>query len=151
MSTEPQTIAPDARPPAAEPPRGDPSLAELMRRLSDQSTLLVRQELDLAKAELVQKGKQAGLGAGMFGGAAVFGLYAVGALTAALILALSLAVVGWLAALIVTVLYAAIAGVLSLVGRSKVRQGVPPVPERAVESVKEDVQAAKLRAKEGRR
>ena len=151
MSTEPQTIAPDASPPAAEPPRGDPSLAELMRRLSDQSTLLVRQELDLAKAELVQKGKQAGLGAGMFGGAAVFGLYAVGALTAALILALSLAVVGWLAALIVTVLYAAIAGVLSLVGRSKVRQGVPPVPERAVESVKEDVQAAKLRAKEGRR
>ena len=151
MSTEPQTIAPDARPPAAEPPRGDPSLAELMRRLSDQSTLLVRQELDLAKAELAEKGKQAGLGAGMFGGAAVFGLYAVGALTAALILALSLAVVGWLAALIVTVLYAAIAGVLALVGRSKVRQGVPPVPERAVESVKEDVQAAKLRAKEGRR
>ena len=150
MSTEPQTIAPDARPPAGEPPRGDPSLAELMRRLSDQSTLLVRQELDLAKAELTQKGKQAGLGAGLFGGAAVFGLYAVGALTAALILALSLAVVGWLAALIVTVLYAAIAGVLALIGRSKVRKGVPPVPERAVESVKEDVQATKLRAKEGR-
>ena len=86
----------------------------------------------------------------MFGGAAVFGLYAVGALTATLILALSLAVAGWLAALIVTLLYAAIAGVLALVGKSRVRKGVPPVPERAVESVKEDVQVAKLRVKEGR-
>ncbi len=121
-----------------------------MRRLSDQSTLLVRQELDLAKAELAEKGKQAGIGAGMFGGAAVFGLYAVGALTATLILALSLAVAGWLAALIVTLLYAATAGVLALVGKSMVRKGVPPVPERAVESVKEDVQVAKLRVKEGR-
>ena len=121
-----------------------------MRRLSDQSTLLVRQELDLAKAELAQKGKQAGVGAGLFGGAAVFGLYAVGALTATLILALSLAVAGWLAALIVTVLYAAIAGVLALAGKSRVQKGVPPVPERAVQSVKADVQVAKLRVKEGR-
>lgn len=150
MSTEPQTIAPAGHPPGGQPPLGDQSLAELMRRLSDQSTLLVRQELDLAKAELAEKGKQAGIGAGMFGGTAVFGLYAVGALTATLILALSLAVAGWLAALIVTVLYAAIAGVLALLGKARVQKGVPPVPERAVESVKEDVQIAKLRVKEGR-
>lgn len=150
MSTEPQTIPPASRPNGGQPPLGDKSLAELTRRLTDQSTLLVRQELDLAKAELAEKGKQAGIGAGMFGGTAVFGLYAVGALTATLILALSLAVAGWLAALIVTVLYAAIAGVLALIGKSRVRKGVPPVPERAVESVKEDVQVAKLRLKEGR-
>jgi uncharacterized membrane protein YqjE len=150
LSTEPQTIAPPGRPPGSEPPLGDQSLAELMRRLSDQSTLLVRQEVDLAKAELAEKGKQAGIGAGMFSGAAVFGLYAVGALTATLILALSLAVAGWLAALIVTVLYAAIAGVLALIGKTRVQKGVPPVPERAVQGIKEDVQIAKLRAKEGR-
>ena len=121
MSTEPQTIAPASRPNGGQPLLADQSLAELMRRLSDQSTLLVRQELDLAKAELAEKGKQAGIGAGMFGGAAVFGLYAVGALTATLILALSLAVAGWLAALIVTLVYAGIAGVLALVGKSRVQ------------------------------
>lgn len=150
MSTEPQTIAPGSRPDGGQPPLADQSMAELMRRLSDQSTLLVRQEVDLAKAELAEKGKQAGIGAGMFGGAAMFGLYAVGALTATLILALSLVFAGWLAALIVTVLYAAIAGLLALVGKSKVNKGVPPVPEHAVEGVKQDVQVAKLRAKEGR-
>ena len=81
---------------------------------SDQTATLVRQELELAKAELTTKGKQVGLGAGMFGGAGVFGVYAFGALTAALILALSLAVTGWLAALIVAAVYGAIAGVLAL-------------------------------------
>jgi uncharacterized membrane protein YqjE len=151
LSTEPQTIAPAGRPPGGQPPLGDQSLAELMRRLSDQSTLLVRQELDLAKAELAEKGKQAGIGAGMFGGTAVFGLYAVGALTATLILALSLAVAGWLAALIVTVLYAAIAGVLALVGKSRVTEAVPPVPEQTVETVKEDVQWAKSQLPSGSR
>lgn len=128
----------------------DRSLADLVRQLSDQTATLVRQELDLAKAELVVKGKQAGLGAGMFGGAGVFGLYAVGALTACVMLALSTAMAGWLAALIVTVVYGAIAGVLALVGRSKVQKGVPPVPERTVESVKEDVEWTKRRAREGR-
>src|SRR5947208_13202105 len=92
----------------------DRSIADLLERLSDQTATLVRQELDLAKAELTAKGKSAGLGAGMFGSAGVFGLYAVGALTACLILALSTAMDGWLAALIVTVVYGAIAGVLAL-------------------------------------
>jgi Putative Actinobacterial Holin-X, holin superfamily III len=128
----------------------DRSVAELMRQLSDQTSTLVRQELELAKAELVTKGKQAGIGAGMFGGAGVFGLYAVGALTACLILALSTAVAGWVAALIVAVVYGAAAGVLALIGKNKVQQGVPPVPEQTVASVKEDVQLTKQRAKEGR-
>ena len=130
---------------------GELSVPELMRQLSDQTATLVRQELELAKAELTVKAKRAGLGAGMFGAAGVFGLYALGALTATVILALSLAMKGWLAALIVTVVYAAIAGVLALAGKSNVSKGVPPVPEQTVETVKEDVQVAKQRVKEGRR
>ncbi len=129
----------------------DRSIAELLKQLSDQTAALVRQELDLAKAELAVKGKQAGLGLGMFGGAGMFGLYAVGALTACLILALATAVTGWLAALIVAAIYGVTAAVLALAGKSKVGQGVPPVPEQTVESVKEDVEWTKQRAKDGRR
>src|SRR5437660_12460117 len=91
----------------------DRPAAELLRELSDQTATLVRQELDLAKAEVTTKGKRAGLGAGMFGGASVFGLYALGALTACAILALAMAMDGWLAALIVAAVYGAIAGVLA--------------------------------------
>lgn len=130
---------------------GELSVPELMRQLSDQTATLVRQELELAKAELTGKGKRAGVGAGMFGAAGVFGLYALGALTATVILALSLAMKGWLAALIVTVVYGVIAGVLALAGKSNVSKGLPPVPEQTVETVREDVEVAKQRAKEGRR
>jgi hypothetical protein len=129
----------------------DASLGELAKQLSDQTSRLVHQEIELAKAELTVKGKRAGLGAGMFGGAGVFGLYALGALTATAILALSTAVAAWLAALIVTVVLAAIAGVLALQGRTKVQQATPPVPEQTTESVKEDVQWAKTRAQDARR
>lgn len=125
-------------------------MAELVRQLSDQTTTLVRQEIELAKAEMTAKGKQVGMGAGAFGGAALVGLYAVGAITACLILALSTAVAGWLAALIVGVVYAAIAGVLALVGKKKTQAGAPPVPERAISSTKEDVEWAKTRAKTAR-
>ncbi len=130
--------------------RGRP-VADLLKQLSDQTVTLVRQELDLAKAELSEKGKKAGLGAGMFGGAGVFGLYALGALTACLVLALATAVDGWLAALIVAILYGAVGGVLASAGKNKVKEGVPPVPDRTVESVKEDIQWTKQRAQEGRR
>ena len=91
--------------------------SELLKQLSDQTTTLVRQEIELAKLELQEKGKKAGMGAGMFGGAGVLGLYAVGALTATIILALATFLPGWVAALIVTVVYAAIAGVLALQGK----------------------------------
>ena len=127
------------------------SLAELIKQLSEQSSRLARQEVELAKAELAVKGKRAGLGAGMFGGAGAFGFYGFGALTAAAILALSLAVSGWLAALIIAVLYGAIAGVLALQGKNKVQQATPPVPEQATQSVKEDVEFAKTRAQEAHR
>jgi MFS family permease len=128
----------------------DRPMAELVRQLSDQTTTLVRQEIELAKAEMTAKGKQVGIGAGAFGGAGLVGLYAVGAITACLILALSTAVAGWLAALIVGVVYAAIAGVLALVGKKKTQAGAPPVPERAISSTKEDVEWAKTRANTAR-
>lgn len=126
------------------------SVAELVKQLSEQSSRLARQEVELAKAELAVKGKRAGIGGGMFGGAGMFGFYALGALVAAAILALSLAVTGWLAALIITVVLAAIAGVLALQGKRKVQEATPPVPEQATESVKEDVQWAKTRAQQAR-
>ncbi len=128
----------------------DRPVGDLLRELSEQTTTLVRQELELAKLELAEKGKRAGIGVGMFGGAGVVGLYAVGALTACFILALATAVTGWLAALIVAVVYGAVAGVLALSGRSKVQQAGSPMPEQTTESVKEDVQWTKTRAKQGR-
>jgi F0F1-type ATP synthase assembly protein I len=118
-------------------------LPELLRELSQQMATLVRQEIDLAKAEITEKGKTAGLGAGMFGAAGVMGLATLGAFTGFLILVLSVALSPWLSALIVTVLYAIIAGVLALQGRRKVKQATPPVPEQTVESVKEDIRWAK--------
>lgn len=128
----------------------DASVAELVKQLSDQSTRLARQEVELAKAELAAKGKRAGVGAGMFGGAGAFAFYGLGAVTAAAILALATAMAPWLAALIVAAVFGAIAGVLALQGKHKVQQATPPVPEEAVESVKEDVQWAKSRAKRTR-
>ncbi|HZE04759.1 MAG TPA: phage holin family protein [Solirubrobacteraceae bacterium] len=129
----------------------DRPVAELIKELSDQTTTLVRQELELAKVELTEKGKQAGIGAGMFGAAGMLGLYALGALTAAAILALGLVVAGWLAALIVAGAWGLIAGGLALTGKGRVSRGVPPTPEQTVETVKEDVEYTRQRALEGRR
>jgi uncharacterized membrane protein YqjE len=128
----------------------DRSVSELLRELSDQTATLVRQELDLAKAELGEKGKKAGIGAGMFGSAGLVGIFALGALTACFILALDTAMAAWLAALIVAAVYGAIAGGLALMGKTKVQEATPPVPEQAVESTKEDIEWAKTRAKSAR-
>src|SRR4051794_1811521 len=129
----------------------DTSAAELVKQLSEQTSRLVRQEVELAKTELTIKGKRVGIGAGMFGGAGLVGLYAVGALIAAAILALATAVDGWLAALIVGLVLAAVAGVLALLGKGKVQAATPPLPTEAISSVKADVETAKTRAQEGRR
>lgn len=126
------------------------SVADLLKQLSDQTATLVRQELELAKVELTAKGKQAGIGAGMFGAAGMFAFFAVGALTAAIILAISLAVTGWLAALIVAAGLGGVAGILALTGKTRLARGVPPAPEQTVETVREDVQVVKERAREGR-
>ncbi|HWO84333.1 MAG TPA: phage holin family protein [Solirubrobacterales bacterium] len=127
------------------------STGELVKELSEQTTTLVRKEIDLAKAELSQKGKVAGEGAGMFGGAAVVGLLALGTLTTMILALLDKAMDLWVAALIVTLIYGAIAAVLALSGRDRVKKGMPPAPEQTVETVKEDVQWAKSRAKSARR
>jgi Putative Actinobacterial Holin-X, holin superfamily III len=128
----------------------DKPLPELLKQLSEQTASLVRKEMELAKAEMTVKGKRIGIGVGAFGGAGLFGVLAFGALTACFILALDLVVAGWLAALIVGAIYALIAGVAALLGKRKVQQGSPPVPERAIESTKEDVEWTKSRAKQGR-
>jgi hypothetical protein len=129
----------------------DLSLADLARQLSLQTTQLARQEVELAKAELREKGKRGGAGASMFGGAGALGFYALGALTAAAIAGLSTVFDVWLAALIVAGAYGLLAAILALRGKAKVQQATPPVPERALESVKEDVRFTKQRAHEARR
>jgi hypothetical protein len=129
----------------------DRPTAELLRELSQQTTDLMKQEIDLAKAEIGEKGKQAGIGAGMFGGAGLFGAGAFAALTTAIIAALQLAMKVWIAALIVAVVYGIVAAVLALQGRQKVKDAGAPVPEQTKESVKEDVQWAKTRMRSGRR
>jgi uncharacterized membrane protein YqjE len=131
-------------------PGGERSTADLMRDLSDQTTSLVRKEIELAKVELEAKGKKAALGAGMFGGAGLFGFVAFAALTACLILALATFLEPWIAALIVSVVYGAIAGILALRGKGRVQAATPPVPEQAVDSTKEDLEWVKTRAKSGR-
>jgi hypothetical protein len=138
-----------------EPPEADDlhdrPLPELLRQLSQETTHLLKQEIELAKAEVGEKGRQAGKGAGLFGAAGVIGLGAVGALTACFILALDAVMPGWLAALIVAVVYAAVAGVLALQGRNKVKQATPPVPEQTIETLKEDVRWAKIQTPSAKR
>jgi Flp pilus assembly protein TadB len=126
------------------------SLGELLGQLSEQTTRLVHQELELAKAELTDKARQAGMGAGLFGGAGVLGLAALGALTACLILALNAVVPAWLAALIVAVVYGIIALVLVRQGQARVKRAVPPVPTQTIETVKEDVEWAKTQLRSDR-
>jgi uncharacterized membrane protein YqjE len=125
-------------------------IGDLVKQLANQTSTLVRQEIDLAKAELSQKASTAGKGAGLIGGAAVVALLAAGALTACLILVLSEAMDAWLAALIVAVVFGAVAAVLGLAGRNKVREATPPVPEQTVETVKEDLEWAKTRTPSAR-
>ncbi|HEX5955938.1 MAG TPA: phage holin family protein [Solirubrobacterales bacterium] len=125
------------------------SVKELIEGLSEQTQALARKEVELAKAEVTEKGKRLGMGAGAFGAAGIIGLFAVGALTAALVLLLATAMETWVAALIVAAVYAAIAGIAALVGRGQVQRGTPPVPEMAIDSTKEDVETVKRSAREG--
>ncbi|HEY7620080.1 MAG TPA: phage holin family protein [Solirubrobacteraceae bacterium] len=125
----------------------DQSIGELVKDLATETSTLVRQEIDLAKAEMTERGKRAGKGAAMLGAAALVGLLAAGALTACMIAALDRAMATWLAALVVTVVYCAIAGALAMTGRKQMQEAAPPVPEQAIDSVKEDVQWAKTRTR----
>lgn len=125
------------------------SVSELSQQLTEQTTRLAQKEIELAKAEMAVKGKRLGIGAGAFSTAGLLALFALGAVTTAAILGLATALEGWLAALIVAGVYLLVAGVLALVGRSKVQAATPPVPEQTAESIKEDVESTKEKAKEG--
>ena len=128
------------------PPQADQSLPELLKQLAEQTQTLVRKELELAKAEMTQKGKRAGVGAGMGGSATVLALGAFGAFTARLIALLATALDHvWLAALIVTIVYAAIAAVLALQAKKKFQEAAPAAPEQTIETLKEDAQWARTR------
>jgi membrane protein len=136
--------------PAPGTPGEQQSISDLLQQLTEQTTRLARKEVELAKAEMAIKGKRLGIGAGAFSAAGLIAMLALGAITAAAILALATGMEAWLAALIVAVVYLLIAGVLSLIGRSKVKAATPPLPEQATASVKEDVQETKEKVKEGR-
>jgi hypothetical protein len=139
-----------ARPPAdgASTPA---SVPELLQRLSDQATQLAHKEVALAKAELQLKARRAGLGAGMFGAATAFAIYAGGALVAGAIILLARTVTPWLAAVIVAGVLAILAAIAALIGRHQVTQAIPPVPAEAVRSVRQDIEQAKSSMEAGRR
>jgi uncharacterized membrane protein YqjE len=125
----------------------DRPVGELLGQLTQQTSTLVRQEIALARAELTEKARAAGGGAGLIGAGAVLALFAFGTLTATLILLLDHAMEAWLAALLVTVVYAAVAAVLALKGKQRIEESTPPVPEQTVETLKEDVAWAKSQAR----
>jgi uncharacterized membrane protein YqjE len=124
-------------------PVTDQSISELVQRASEQISTLVRDEIALAKAELAEKGKHAGIGVGLFGGGGVLAMYGTGALIATLIIVLELFLPLWLSALIVTVVLFLVAGILALLGKKQVTKAVPPEPKAAIESVKADVDQVK--------
>lgn len=127
----------------ASPRPSEPTTGELVSQLSEQTTRLVRDEVALAKVELTEKAKHVGVGAGLFSGAGVVALYGVGALVATAILGLAEALPAWLAALIVTVVLFAIAGVVALLGKRHVDAGTPVTPERTIDNVKQDLDTVK--------
>lgn len=128
---------------AGAPGSTEPTTGELINRLTEQTSTLIRSEMQLAKTEMTEKAKHAGVGAGLFGGAGLIALYGVGALIATIILALATFLDAWLAALIVTVVLFVIAGIVALVGKKQVSQATPAAPERTIDSVKRDVETVK--------
>jgi lipopolysaccharide export LptBFGC system permease protein LptF len=121
--------------------------AELVKELSEQISVLVRDELKLAQLEMIRKGKRAGIGIGMLGGGGLVALYGLGCLIACVIIALSGVLAAWLAALIVGAVLLAVAGVAALMGKGRLQKATPPVPEGAVSSVRADVEEIKDRAR----
>ena len=129
----------------------DRPLGEVAGDLTRDLSLLVRQEMELAKAEMKEKGRVAAPGLGMIGGAGVTGLMAAGALTAFLVLTLSIFLPEWSSALIVGAVLAAVTYVLVKQGKERVEKAGSPVPEQTIETVKEDVEWAKTRATSARK
>jgi uncharacterized membrane protein YqjE len=134
----------------ASDPVGQQSTADLVNHAAAQISTLVRDELTLAKLELAEKGKRAGIGGGLFGGAAVLGLYGVGLLVTLAVVLLDLAWPLWLAVLVVMVVVFAAAGVAALVGKNQLKAATPPVPGDAIAGVQTDVQTVKTAVHDGR-
>jgi hypothetical protein len=126
------------------------STSELVRDVSEQSSRLIRQEVALARAELTEKGVEAGLGIGLLGGAGILALYGLGALTAAGILLLATAMKAWIASLVIAGGILAVAGAAGLVGKTRLGQAAPPLPEAAIETAKQDARAIRAGIREGR-
>ncbi|MGP9604183.1 phage holin family protein [Brachybacterium sp. AOP42-E1-35] len=122
----------------------EPSVADLVDRLSEQTARLVRDELKLARAEYTEKAKQGGTAAGLFGASAILAWFGVGALLATLILLLALFLPSWAAALIVTAVVFLVAAIAALLGKKKT-EGLTPTPERTVETVRRDAREIKER------
>jgi uncharacterized membrane protein YqjE len=127
-------------------PQQEPSAAELVKQVSEQTQRLIRQELALARLEIADKAKHAGIGAGLLVGAGFVAFFAVGTLVAMLVLALATAVDAWLAALIVTVALLAVAGLMGVIGRGQLKRATPAAPEQTIESVKADVEEVRAHA-----
>ena len=130
--------------------KGDASTSDLVSQAAAQISTLVRDELALAKAELAEKGKRAGVGGGLLGGAAVLALYGLGALITLAVVLLDLVWPLWLAVLVVMVVLFAAAGVAALIGKKQVQAAVPPMPGEAIEGVETDVETVKSAARKGR-
>jgi hypothetical protein len=129
---------------------GAVSTSDLVSRAAEQISTLVRDELALAKTELVTKGKRAGLGGGLFGGAAVLAMYGVGLLLALAVVALDLVLPLWLAVMIVAVVVFAVAGIAALMGKKEISAATPPMPSEAVASMTADVHAVQDAVRDGR-
>ena len=127
----------------------DEHVGALVSDLTSDMSRLVRDELQLAKAELKDKGKEAGVGIGLFGGAGTIALYGLGALIAAAICGLAVVLPAWLSALIIAVVLFAVAAVAALLGKRHVSKATPPIPQRAVEGVHEDIEALRGHHPEG--
>ena len=127
------------------PPAQERSTGELVKSLSEQVSVLVRDELKLAQLEMTRKGKQAGVGAGMMGGGGLLALYGVACLIACAVIAIAGVISAWLAALIVGVALLAAAAISALLGKNRLQKATPPVPEESVARIKTDVDVIKQR------
>ena len=142
--TAPHTQTPaGATSAGATPAPENASTGQLIGQLTEQISSLVRNEARLAQAEVTQKAKRLGVGAGLFGGAGLFAFFGLAVLIATAVLALALALPAWLAGLVVAAVLFAIAGVLAVIGKKDVQQAAPPMPTETIASVQADVDAVK--------
>ncbi len=136
----------DTPPADAERPASQLTIAQLVSRIAEDASSLIRGEVELAKREMATKGKRFAAGGGMFAAAALLGLTAFACIVTAVILALSEAMPAWLAAAIVAVAAILLAALLALLGKRSINSAVPPVPEQTLASAKEDLEWLKHQA-----